>query len=111
MKENDIVAAFGRSLKNDAISSSADLLEVGLDMLIDDGVLKEIPFISTTIGAYKIGKSIREIFHIKKLAVFIQEINKGIVSEEQRNDYIQKIENDPSKMKNELEYILSLIHI
>ena len=47
----------------------SDLAEIGLDSLFDEGVLREIPFVSTAVSVYRIGRSISERHYIKKLLV------------------------------------------
>lgn len=109
MKEKSLSIAFSDSLKDDSISCVADLAEVGLDAVLEDGLLKDIPFVSTAISLYRIGNSIRERHNIKKLAEFIKGINDNIIDESKRQEYISKINDNPKYRHRELEYLLVLI--
>lgn len=84
-------------------------MEVGLDKILNEGLLKDIPFCSTVISVYHIGTGIRDSHYIKKLAIFIDTINSGIASEAERKKHIDIIQADKKKSAKELEYILILI--
>lgn len=68
--------------------------EVGLDSVLNDGVLKEIPFIGTIIGFVKTGLAVRDWLFLKKLYLFLCELEK--VPQEVRNEMIYKLESDRS---------------
>lgn len=86
-----------------------NVAEVGIDVFLDEGVLKEIPIISSVISFYKIGHSIKELAYIKKLSIFIQELNNGIADDEKRKEYISQIEADRNRSQHEIEYLLLMI--
>ena len=109
MKENSLSIAFFDSLKEESIACISNLAEVGLDVIIDDGILKDVPILSTAVAVYKIGSSIKERNNIKKLIVFLNEINNGIVDERKRTEYQQKFKSNEKFRNQELEYILVLI--
>jgi len=109
MGKDLLAASFGKTLARDISGSAAELLETGLDQFLDEGVLREIPFVSTALSVAKLGMSIRERHCVSKLAVFIQEINKGCVNEEKRKIYIEKFKNESKIRNKELEYVLILI--
>lgn len=109
MQENTLSVSFADSLNDNVVNVVGDAIEVGLDAIVDDGILKEIPLVSTVISIYKIGDSIKERHNLKKLAVFIQEINQAIVSEEQKEEYRNKFRENENFRNNQLKYILVLI--
>lgn len=109
MEENSLSIAFSDSLKEDTVTCINELAEVGLDAIIDDGILKDIPLLSTAISMYKIGNRINDRHNIKKLAFFLNEINNRIANEEKRAKYRQKIQENAKFRNQELEYILVLI--
>ena len=109
MEEKSLSIAFGDSLKSEVIACASDYLELGLDAITNEGILKEIPFVSTVVALYKIGDSIKERHNFKKLIVFINEINKGIVDEEKRRRYQEKFEKNEKFRNEELEYLYVLI--
>lgn len=108
MSDNSIVESFKDSIFEEAVDITSDLAEVGLDSILEDGTLKDIPFISTAICVYKIGVTIKERHYIKKLARFIDAFNKGIDDDDMR-ERIKSRFLDEKASKKELEYILLLI--
>ena len=86
-----------------------DLVEVGLDAVMDDGILKDIPILSTVVGLYRIGYTIRERHEIKQLALFVAELNRGCTDESKRKQLLEKLNSDTRKSKQEIEYILVVL--
>ena len=109
MENNNLPSALCNSITNEAESAITGILEVGLDSILDDGLLKDIPLLSTVISVYKIGHSIKERHYIKKLAEFIQALNDGIAENAQVNVYRDRILQDQKRSMEELEYILILV--
>lgn len=109
MEEKSLSIAFSDSLKDDSVAFVSDLAEIGLDAIMDDGVLKEVPILSTAVALYKIGNSIKERHNIKKLIAFINEINNEIADEQKRQEYQQRFQNNENFRNRELEYLLVLI--
>ena len=110
MKNNTPLAdSFGNSIKKETFYCLAEITEAGLDSITNDGFLTNIPLISTAVSLYKIGNSIRDRIYLKKLAVFINEFNRGIIDEEERLIHIQKYRANKKSMEKELEYIILLI--
>ena len=91
MDKENLVASLEDSLTENLFDTVADLTEVGLDAVMDDGVLKEIPLLSTVAGIYKIGHTIKERHTIKQLALFVTELNKGCVDKNKRNRILEKL--------------------
>ena len=83
MGENteELVVSLENSLSSDICDTVGDLAEVGLDAVMDDGILKDIPILSTVVGLYRIGHTIRERHEIKQLALFVAELNRGCTDE------------------------------
>lgn len=109
MSERSLSTALGNSLTEEAATVSSELLEVGLDAILEDGLLKDIPLLSTAVSIYKIGNSIKERHNIKKLNSFLNELNNGIVDDFQREEYIRDFVENKKIRNKELEYILVLI--
>lgn len=109
MEEQSLALSFGNSLTQEVSGVIGEYAELGLDALVEDGLFKDIPVVSTVTAVYRIGKSIRERHHIAKLISFLNEINKGIVNEEKREEYREKFASNEKFRNQELEYILILI--
>jgi len=69
--ENDIttieplVQSVSNSIKDETIRAGGNIMEVGLDKILNEGLLKDIPFCSTVISVYHIGTGIRDSHYIK----------------------------------------------
>ena len=109
MEEKSLSVALGDSLKEESISCISNLAEVGLDAIMDDGIFKDVPILSTTIAVYKIGRSIKERYNVKKLIIFLNALNSGILDEQKRRDYQQKFRSNEKFRNQEIEYLLVLI--
>ena len=111
MGENteELVVSLENSLSSDICDTVGDLVEVGLDAVMDDGILKDIPILSTVVGLYRIGHTIRERHEIKQLALFVAELNRGCTDESKRKQLLEKLNSDTRKSKQEIEYILVVL--
>lgn len=109
MDEQSLALSFGDSLTEEVSGCVGEFVEIGIDSVLEDGLLKEIPFISTAVSIYRIGKSIRERHHVAKLAVFLNEINKGVADESERQEYREKFQSNEKFRNQELEYTMILI--
>lgn len=108
MDEQSLAKSFGNSLTEEVSGLVGEYAELGLDALVEDGLFKDVPVISTITAVYRIGKSIRERHHIAKLISFLNEINKGIADEEKREQYREKFTSNEKFRNQELEYIMIL---
>lgn len=108
-EEIHLSTALSSSLKKDVVETVGTLAEVGLDSIMEDGLLKDIPFLSTAISIYHIGRSISERHNIKKLIAFLRSIDEQTVDEAAREQYIKILSEDPEKRSRELEYVLIII--
>lgn len=109
MEEQSLSLSFGNSLTEDVAGIVGEYAELGLDTLVEDGLFKDIPVVSTAIAVYRIGKSIHERHHVAKLISFLNEINKGIADEEKREEYREKFASNEKFRNQELEYILLVV--
>lgn len=109
MEEKNLSIALSNSLTSEFSNLVSEYSEIGLDSILEDGLLKDLPIVSTVVSLYKIGKSFRERHYISKLALFLFEFNNGIANEEKLNEYRQKIKSNEKFRHKELEYVLVLI--
>jgi len=110
MGENteELVVSLENSLSSDICDTVGDLAEVGLDAVMDDGILKDIPILSTVVGLYRIGHTIRERHEIKQLALFVAELNRGCTDESKRKQLLEKLNSTDGYFGGELMRILKL---
>ena len=84
MDEKSLTIAFGDSLTDKSVDCLSSLAEVGLDSIMEDGLFKDVPILSTVVSLYKIGDNIKDRYNIKKLIAFLNEINNEIPNEKER---------------------------
>lgn len=107
--KNALSNSFKNSITDETTEIVSNIGEIGLDAFLNDGLLKNIPFLSTVVSVYKIGNSLHDQYHLKKLCVFLEEINASIEDKNKRQDYINKFVSKRSFRDKELEYIIILI--
>lgn len=69
-----------------------DLLEIGVDKIIADGILEELPIIKIATGFWKTGIAIRDYRFISKLLYFLNESSKLPLSK--RKKLIENLEEN-----------------
>lgn len=106
---NEIVPEFNDSLVIDSSDIISDYLELGIDSILDNDSLKEIPIIKTFIGVGKITKSIRERNLMKNLVIFINELNSGNIDKEKLKKHKEELNQNPKKAEKELGRILIIL--
>ena len=109
MDKQSIARSFGNSLSEEVPSLIGEYAEIGLDALTEESLFKDVPFISTAVSIYRIGKTLRERNHIAKLISFLTEMNNGIANEKERLKYQEKFRNNEKFRTKELEYVMLLI--
>lgn len=108
-EEKSLSESLATTISQEGIVLLSDLGEIALDSVLNDGLLKDIPFVSTAISLYRTGKSIHEWDYIRKLTSFLDELRLHTVDESEREEYLRKIRDNPKKRDKELEYALVII--
>lgn len=109
MNKNILAESFHKSIKDNAINAAGGLIETGLDTVIDNELLKSVPFVSTAISLYRIGTTVRERHHLIKLLTFIEEIIAGTADSAKREKYIREFEENMEFREKELNYIIIIL--
>ncbi|MCB8817095.1 hypothetical protein [Desulfosporosinus shakirovi] len=84
-------------------SQAKELAEVVIDNLLEDGVLKEIPIIGTLSSIFKAGNSIRDIYFVRKILLFLCSLEDTSLDE--RQELLSKHTNT-SQLGEKLIFIL-----
>jgi len=82
--------------KTELVDLGEDLLEKGLDSLLKEGIVKEIPFVKFIIAMHETYITISDKILIKKLVLFLKKLNE--LPESTINKFISEINNN-SKFK------------
>lgn len=81
------------SIVSDKLSELAsDAAELGLDSLLTDGVVKDIPVIGSLLKMAQVAMGIRENIFARKVLKFLTQLKD--VPKEQREKFIEKLESD-----------------
>lgn len=88
-------------------SITVDMLEVGLDSLLSNEVLINIPVIGTITNFGKIAISVRDRLFIKKLLMFLNKVKE--VSFKERQNMIKKIQDSEKEQERIGEKLLYII--
>ena len=92
---------------NDSLELISNVAEVGLDEILQNEFLKDIPVISSAVSIYKIGNNIHNAHLLKKYACFLDEFNRDSFENGSRKKYKQYFEE--SNRKRDIEYLLILL--
>ena len=96
------------SIGSEKISSlGRDLFEVGLDQIVNEGVLREIPVVNSLYNLGKATVAISQGLFIKKLIKFLGELSN--VSYEKRQSFLEVIDKNPQKKRAFEDTLLLLI--
>lgn len=106
-----LIKDFKESLISSSENDLKDYLEIGIDRLIEDGILKDIPIVNSIISGLNIAKNVRDIILLKQTMLFINELNNGTINKDKLITYKSTIENNPKKCEEELGRVLVYLNI
>jgi hypothetical protein len=98
-------------MKSNNVSSPAkdlviNISELLVDKVLDDGLLKEIPILSTIVSLYKIPHSISDKILFNKLSIFLNDLKS--IGKKDIKEMMNKLENEDFKIKVS-SYVLELM--
>ena len=109
MIDMQLVTELKDSLFNDDIADLCiDLTEIGIDSVMNDGVLAEVPIAKTIVALSKTGLAIRERNMLKQTLTFIRAFNSETISDEQLQKYKDKM-TDNKYAEKELGRVVYLL--
>jgi hypothetical protein len=101
--EGKIIGSFE---SKELMNLGKDFTELGLDSLLEDGIIKEIPILRTIVAICKIHMNIRDRLFLKKVVGFLAQI--ADTNETQREEFVN--ENCKDKKNFEETVLLILEH-
>ena len=111
---NEIIDPFKESLFNDKFKGIlGDTIEIGIDSILTDDSLREIPIVNTIIGTFKFGQNIHDRNLLKQTMIFIQEFNNNSNNEKVQkyiSKYKKNITNNPKKAEIELGSVMIILN-
>jgi hypothetical protein len=104
-EEKSIIKPLENELLNPSLDLGIDYAEMGLDAILDNDVLKEIPIVKSAVGLMKIGISLKERHDLKKILVFLSEFQKCNIEENQLKEFKENFSTDTSYRSKVIETI------
>ncbi len=108
-EKRQIVSSLKESLLEETIDIGNEFLEIPIDQLIDNDMLRDIPIVNTLVGLGKIAMNVRDLYLIKKTVAFIASLNQNKLSKEKIARHKAKLETDSKKLNKELEFIMVML--
>lgn len=105
-----LIPAFEQSVfKGSFTNSIIDIAEIGIDSILEEGLLKNLPIINTLLGTTRTFKNIYERNMLKNTALFLNELNSSNISELRLQEYKDRIHDEKVK-EQELGRVLILLN-
>lgn len=109
IENNDIVETTAKTIIDYNIDTIIDFSEVGFDSFFDDSLFKELPLVKTIYGVAKTGFAIKEKYMLKKVLLFINQLNNNSISNKNYIKYKESLNKNEKIVLKELEYVLIII--
>lgn len=110
----EIIKPFKESLFDDNLKDIGDnIIELGIDSILKDGLLKDIPIVNTIVSTCKFGKNIHDRNLLKQTLIFIKEFNSNSRTEKAQQSiikYKERLNSDPKKVEEELGRVMIILN-
>ena len=100
---------FENEIFNKSLDLSTDYAEVSLDLIFEDGLLKELPIVKTLFTFYNITSSIIAQHNVKKILVFLQEFHSHRIEDDKIKKFKKQFNKDLNYRNEVLETVLIYI--
>lgn len=106
-----IVPAFKTTLFDSTLSDACvDIAELGIDSLLDDGVFKSIPIVSTLIGFGRTAQNIHDRNLLRQTIKFINTFNEKSISSKKMEKYKNRLDSNSKYAEEELGRVIILLN-
>lgn len=106
---NDLLPSFRDSILSPLSDPASELLETGIDMILESDTLKEIPIVSTVSAVCKIGINLHERNLLKQTFEFLRGFNDGSIDAATLEAHRLELEADPEKQEKELSRVMIIL--
>lgn len=107
---NDLISGFENSALDSTIDLSMDVLEISIDELCKNDIVKNIPIIKTIVTGYTVGTAIYERHLMKNTLRFIVKFNAKTIKPKKLAKYRKKLNDNPNFAEDELGRVLFLLN-
>jgi len=104
--ESNVANSISNELIETTVDLQVDYLELGLDSVFDDAIIKDIPFVKTIYSLAKIGYNIKERLFVKKMLLFLKEFYTRTVDPGKLHEFREKFKNDQKYRNKVTEMII-----
>lgn len=109
MKE--LVSSFENSIFDQSLfDAGTDLLEIGIDSVIDNPFVESLPIARIAFGAGKTVLNISERHFLKQTYAFLVAFNTGDIDKKAYEEYKNRIDSDPNKGEEELGRVMIILN-
>ena len=105
-----IVPSFQKSLFDGSKDFIEDIVEVGIDSVLGEGLLKEIPIVGFLIGTKNVVQNLQDRNLLNQTLQFIKEFNSGSIDTRKLSKYKEDISQDNGKAEKELGRVLLILN-
>lgn len=106
-----LIPAFESSIFDSHLTDTVkDMAELGIDSILDEGLLTDVPIVRTVIGVAKTAQNIYDRNLLRQTAIFISEFNAGALDSEKLLKYRQRIDSNPNLLEKELGRLMILLN-
>lgn len=105
-----LIPTFRDSVLTPSTGLVGEWTEIGIDALIQNDILKEIPIVNTLSGICKVGYNLHERNLLEQTLTFIQGFNSGKINEERLKAYREEIIRSPKKAERELGRVIIILN-
>lgn len=103
--EESLISVLGSSGGTDLLKEAA---EISLDSVLDEGLVKDIPFVGTATTLYKLAFRYQGYVYVKKVRRFLTELAN--INADEREKFAIKIENDKQEQSKIAEVLIVLLN-
>jgi len=104
--ESNVANSISNELVETTVDLQIDYLELGLDSVFDDNILKDIPFVKTIYSLAKIGYNLKERFFVKKMLLFLKEFHNRTIDPMKLQEFKEEFQNDRKYRNKVTEMIM-----
>ena len=83
---------------DNTVDLSIDISEYCIDALLNKEIIKDIPVLGSVFKVGKVAYSISRMAYIKKLLIFVQEMQKNDITGEKIKNHKNKLDNNPKNI-------------
>ncbi|MDY5021403.1 MAG: hypothetical protein SPE99_03265 [Blautia sp.] len=109
MELNKLVPSLRETIFEPTYEITSEYLEMGIDTLFDNEVLRNIPLVSTLSAFCKVGYNLHERYLIKQTIAFIKGFSEGTIPQDKLEKHRVKLESNPKETEKELGRILIIL--